>query len=221
MASLGTAFTSQHAGILKRYTDQVVLTYDSDGAGVKAALRAIPILREAGISSRVLNMKPYKDPDEFIKNLGAEAFRKRVEEAKNSFLFAIDVMKAGYSMEDPEQKNPVLSGNRKAALTVRGALGARQLPGGCVPGARDPGGGAAPPGKPHGHVPGNESRGELAAGRRKAAGRAGDAGQTGRRTAGYRGGGEEARRRTEDAGPCRTPGRTASAVPRGFFSPGL
>ena len=104
VASLGTAFTSQHAGILKRYTDQVVLTYDSDGAGVKAALRAIPILREAGISSRVLNMKPYKDPDEFIKNLGAEAFRKRIEEAKNSFLFAIDVMKAGYSMEDPEQK---------------------------------------------------------------------------------------------------------------------
>ena len=104
VASLGTAFTSQHAGILKRYTDQVILTYDSDGAGVKAALRAIPILREAGISSRVLNMKPYKDPDEFIGNLGADAFRQRIEEAKNSFLFEIDVLKAGYSMDDPEQK---------------------------------------------------------------------------------------------------------------------
>ena len=70
VASLGTAFTSQHAGILKRYTDQVILTYDSDGAGVKAALRAIPILREAGLSARILNMSPCKDPDEFIKQMG-------------------------------------------------------------------------------------------------------------------------------------------------------
>ena len=104
VASLGTAFTSQHAGILKRYTDHVVLTYDSDGAGVKAALRAIPILRDAGISSRVLNMKPYKDPDEFIKSLGADAFRQRIKEAQNSFLFELDVLKSGYSMDDPEEK---------------------------------------------------------------------------------------------------------------------
>lgn len=103
-ASLGTAFTSQHAGILKRYTDQVVLTYDSDGAGIKAALRAIPILREAGISARILNMSPYKDPDEFIKKMGPDAFRKRIQEAKNSFLFEIDVLKSRYSMDDPEQK---------------------------------------------------------------------------------------------------------------------
>ena len=104
VASLGTAFTSQHAGILKRYTDHVVLTYDSDGAGVKAALRAIPILRDAGISSRVLNMKPYKDPDEFIKSLGADAFRQRIKEAQNSFLFELDVLKSGYSMDDPGEK---------------------------------------------------------------------------------------------------------------------
>ena len=104
VASLGTAFTSQHAQLLKRYTDKVVLTYDSDGAGVKAALRAIPILKEAGMSIRVLTMQPYKDPDEFIKNLGAEAFRQRIEEARNSFLFEIDVLKKNYQMEDPEQK---------------------------------------------------------------------------------------------------------------------
>ncbi len=82
----------------------MILTYDSDGAGVKAALRAIPILKEAGISTRVLNMKPYKDPDEFIKNLGAEAFRERIEQAKNSFLFEIDVLRRDYQMDDPEQK---------------------------------------------------------------------------------------------------------------------
>ena len=82
----------------------MILTYDSDGAGVKAALRAIPILKEAGISVKVLNMRPYKDPDEFMKNLGPEAFRQRIEEAKNSFLFEIDVLKSQYDMEDPEQK---------------------------------------------------------------------------------------------------------------------
>ena len=104
VASLGTAFTSQHANVLKRYTDQVILTYDSDGAGVKAALRAIPILMEVGMSIKVLNMKPYKDPDEFIKNMGAEAFRQRIKEAKNSFLFEVDVLRRGYEMDDPEQK---------------------------------------------------------------------------------------------------------------------
>ncbi len=104
VASLGTALTSQHAGLLRRYTDKVVLTYDSDGAGIRAALRAIPILKEAGISARVLNMEPYKDPDEFIKNLGAEEFRRRIEQARNSFLFEIDVLRKNYSMQDPEQK---------------------------------------------------------------------------------------------------------------------
>lgn len=104
VASLGTAFTTQHAALLKRYTDKVVLTYDSDGAGTKAALRAIPILRDVGMSIRVLNMQPHKDPDEFIKNMGAEVFRERIEQARNSFLFEIDVLKRNYEMDDPEQK---------------------------------------------------------------------------------------------------------------------
>ena len=104
VASLGTAFTAQHALLLKRYTDQAVLTYDSDGAGIRAALRAIPILKEAGISEKVLNMKPYKDPDEFIKNLGREEFQKRIDEAVNSFLFEISVIRSEYNMQDPESK---------------------------------------------------------------------------------------------------------------------
>ena len=104
VASLGTAFTSQQAGIIKRYVDQVILTYDSDEAGVKAALRAIPILKEAGISAKVLNMRPYKDPDEFMKHMGAQELEKRIEEARNSFLFEIDVLKQGYNMEDPQEK---------------------------------------------------------------------------------------------------------------------
>ena len=118
VASLGTAFTSQHAGVLKRYTDQVILTYDSDGAGIKAALRAIPILRDAGISARVLNMKPYKDPDEFIKNMGADAFKERIAQAKNSFLFEIDVLKRNYQLEDPEQKTKFYQETAKKLVQV-------------------------------------------------------------------------------------------------------
>ena len=104
VASLGTAFTSQHAVLLKRYTDQVVLTYDSDGAGVRAALRAIPILKEVGMSVKVLDMKPYKDPDEFIKNLGQDEFQKRIDRAVNSFMFEISVIRSEYNMQDPESK---------------------------------------------------------------------------------------------------------------------
>lgn len=104
VASLGTALTTQHAGLLKRYTNEVVLTYDSDEAGVKAALRAIPILKAAGISARVLHMDPYKDPDEFIKNLGSEAFQERMDQAENSFLFEISVLERQYDMKDPEGK---------------------------------------------------------------------------------------------------------------------
>ena len=122
VASLGTAFTTQHASLLKRYTNQVILTYDSDGAGVKAALRAIPILKEVGISCKVLNMKPHKDPDEFIKNLGADAFRQRIAEAKNSFLFEIEVLKQGYDLNDPEQKTDFYTEVAKKLLEFPDAL---------------------------------------------------------------------------------------------------
>lgn len=104
VASLGTALTSQHASLLKRYTDEVILTYDSDDAGVRAALRAIPLLKEAGISTRVLHMEPYKDPDEFIKALGVEAFQERIDRAENSFLFELSVMQRSYDMKDPDGK---------------------------------------------------------------------------------------------------------------------
>ncbi|WP_310604988.1 DNA primase [Anaerosporobacter sp.] len=104
VASLGTAFTGLQAGLLKRYTNEVLLTYDSDGAGTKAALRAIPILKEAGLSTKVIDMKPYKDPDEFIKALGAEEFQKRIDDAQNSFYFEVKVLEGEYELNDPEQK---------------------------------------------------------------------------------------------------------------------
>lgn len=104
VASLGTALTTQHASLLKRYTDEVILTYDSDGAGIKAALRAIPMLKAAGISTRVLHINPYKDPDEFIKTLGPEAFQERMDQAENSFLFEISILERDFDMHDPEGK---------------------------------------------------------------------------------------------------------------------
>ena len=122
VASLGTAMTEQHAALLKRYTEQVILTYDSDGAGVKAALRAIPILKNAGISTKVLNMRPYKDPDEFMKNLGPDEFRKRIENARNSFLFEIDVLKEGCDMQDPEQKTDFYNKTARKLLEFPEAL---------------------------------------------------------------------------------------------------
>ena len=81
VASLGTAFTSGQANIIKRYTDNVILSYDSDAAGTKAALRAIGILKEVGITAKVLDLKPHKDPDEFIKAKGVEAFEERIEKS--------------------------------------------------------------------------------------------------------------------------------------------
>ncbi|SCJ88413.1 DNA primase [uncultured Clostridium sp.] len=104
VASLGTALTTQHASLLKRYTQQVLLVYDSDGAGVKAAMRAIPMLKDAGLTAKVLNLRPYKDPDEFIKNLGPEAFKERIDQAQNSFMFELSVMEHDYDMDSPEGK---------------------------------------------------------------------------------------------------------------------
>lgn len=104
VASLGTAFTQGHANLLKRYTKEVYCTFDSDGAGIKAALRAIPILNEAGLTARIVRMKPYKDPDEFIKAEGADAYQRRIDEAQNSFLFEVEVLEQEHDLRDPESK---------------------------------------------------------------------------------------------------------------------
>ena len=105
VASLGTALTSGHASLLKRYTQEVLLLYDSDEAGIRAALRGIPILRDAGVNSRVVNLKPYKDPDEFIKNMGAEAFEERLGQASDSFMFRVSIAESEFSMDEPQGQN--------------------------------------------------------------------------------------------------------------------
>lgn len=104
VASLGTAFTAGQASLLKRYAQEVLLAYDSDGAGTNAALRAIGILKEAGLTGRVIDMQPYKDPDEFVKNLGAEALQERIDQAQNSFFFELKILERDYHLDDPESK---------------------------------------------------------------------------------------------------------------------
>lgn len=117
VASLGTAFTSGHANLIARYAREnvrpgemarykdVLLCYDSDGAGVDAAKRALTTLRMAGLGAKVIDMRPYKDPDEFIKSLGAEEFRKRIDEAENGFLYEIRMLESEYDLTDPSGKS--------------------------------------------------------------------------------------------------------------------
>ncbi len=104
VASLGTAFTIGQANLLKRYTQDVLLAYDSDGAGVNAVVRAGQILKEAGLRARVIDLRPHKDPDEFIRNEGADAFRDRMDNAENNFYFEVRVLERDYDLNDPQGK---------------------------------------------------------------------------------------------------------------------
>ncbi len=121
-ASLGTALTGLQANLIKRYVSQVIISYDSDTAGIKAALRAIPILKNAGLSVKILNMEPYKDPDEFIKNLGKDEYQKRIDEAQGSFAFEISVLEKNYDFSDPEQKTEFYNEMAKRLLVFEDEL---------------------------------------------------------------------------------------------------
>ena len=122
VASLGTALTAGHASLIKRYVKEVYLTYDSDDAGTRAALRAIPILRDAGIQAKVIRMDPYKDPDEFIKNLGAEEYEKRIESARNGFMFTIAMLARDFDMNSPEGKTEFFNEAAARLLTFEDEL---------------------------------------------------------------------------------------------------
>lgn len=118
-ASLGTAFTSGHAVLVKRlkFVNRIYLAYDSDGAGINAALKVIQILKAADLSCRIINMEPYKDPDEFIKNLGKEEFQKRIDDAMNSFFFELKIEERKYDLKEPESRTSFI---RKAAEMLCG-----------------------------------------------------------------------------------------------------
>ena len=104
VASLGTSLTEEHAALLSRYTEQVVLTYDGDEAGQRAAKRAIPMLEKVGIRVKVLKMRDAKDPDEFLYKFGPDAFRLLLEESSNRVDYQLGAIASKYDLKDDDQK---------------------------------------------------------------------------------------------------------------------
>ncbi len=104
VASLGTALTADHAQLLARYTKEAVIAYDGDGAGVAAAQRAIPLLEKAGLKVKVLQMRGAKDPDEFIKAYGRDAFAKLLDESTNHIEYRLEKIKSKYDLKDDAQR---------------------------------------------------------------------------------------------------------------------
>ena len=104
VASLGTALTPDHAQLLARFTKEAVIAYDGDGAGVSAAQRAIPILEKTGIQVKVLRMQGAKDPDEYIKSFGREAFARLLDQSENHIDYRIRQIRQKYDLTDDAQK---------------------------------------------------------------------------------------------------------------------
>ena len=104
VASLGTSLTEDHAVLISRYVEQVILIYDGDEAGQRATRRAIPILEKAGIRVKVLQMKGAKDPDEFLKKYGADKFRLLLEDSSNRVEYQLNAIFRKYDLQEDDQK---------------------------------------------------------------------------------------------------------------------
>ena len=104
VASLGTSLTEEQVTLLSRYTEEVILTYDADEAGQRAAKRAIPMLEKAGIKVRVLQMKDAKDPDEFLHKFGADKFRLLLEESANRVEYQLNAIRKNYDLSIDDQR---------------------------------------------------------------------------------------------------------------------
>ena len=104
VASLGTSLTEEHAVLLSRYTEQVVLIYDGDEAGQRAAQRAIPMLEKAGLQVKVLQMKDAKDPDEYLKKFGADKFKNLLNDSSNRVEYQLNAIRRKYDLRIDEQR---------------------------------------------------------------------------------------------------------------------
>ena len=104
VASLGTSLTAEQARLISRYTNQVIIAYDNDGAGIKAAQRAIGILEKLDLKVKVLRLSGAKDPDEFIKLKGADAFRNLLEASENQIDYRLRSVTDKYDLSVDEQK---------------------------------------------------------------------------------------------------------------------
>jgi len=122
VASLGTSLTEEHAALLSRYTEQVVLTYDADEAGQRAARRAIPMLERVGIQVKVLQMRDAKDPDEFLHKHGADAFKVLLEESSNRVEYQLDAIARKYDISDDDQKVKYLQESAELIASLGSAV---------------------------------------------------------------------------------------------------
>lgn len=104
VATLGTAITPQQANIMKQYAGEVIISYDSDGAGQNATMKAINLLSEAGVTARVLNIPDAKDPDEYIKKFGAESFRQLLTGTATAIDHEFGRLKSGIDTSTPAGK---------------------------------------------------------------------------------------------------------------------
>ena len=118
VASLGTALTEQQCALLARFTKEVLMLYDMDEAGIRAARRGIPLLRAAGLSVKVVDLSPCKDPDEFLQQQGPDAFRERLAAAENGFLFLVRMEEREYDLRDPGDRSAFLHRVASMLLTI-------------------------------------------------------------------------------------------------------
>lgn len=131
VASLGTSLTEEHAALLSRYTEQVMLIYDGDEAGQNATKRAIPMLEKAGLQVKVLQMRDAKDPDEYLKKFGADRFKILLDESSNRVEYQLKAILKKYDLQVDEQRVQFIS---EAAEYISGLNNAvqREIYGGRV-----------------------------------------------------------------------------------------
>lgn len=122
VASLGTSLTEEHAVLLSRYTEQVVLIYDGDEAGQRATQRAIPMLEKAGIQVKVLKMRDAKDPDEYLKKFGADRFRNLLNESSNRVEYQLNAIRKKYDLREDEQRVQFIAEAAEFVSTLTSAV---------------------------------------------------------------------------------------------------
>lgn len=122
VASLGTSLTEEHAALLSRYTEQVMLIYDGDEAGQNATKRAIPMLEKTGLSVKVLKMRDAKDPDEYLKKFGADKFKILLEESSNRVEYQLNAIMKKYDLHDDEQRVQFIAEAAEFVSTLNNAV---------------------------------------------------------------------------------------------------
>ncbi len=121
-ATLGTALTPEQCRLIATYAKEVIIAYDSDGAGRTATSRAVGLLAEVGVKTRILDMKGAKDPDEFIKKFGAERFKLLLDGAGNVTEYQLSVLKAKYDLDEPDQRGSYLTEASRCLAAVESPI---------------------------------------------------------------------------------------------------